>query len=203
MRGGLRAATVVLLAALALLLTSASAWADDCTPLDVTCAVEDALSGGGAPVPTEDPVGTVEDTAAPVRDEVQRQIDDLLGRTGDPPPGGGGGGSGGGHQGSGGGSHDRRGGTGGGRIDPIEPRVVIEVGSGAVPDPTSSSHGAPGERHVPSLLGALQTNAVASLTFWLMLLAVAGGFVIVQDKLDRNDPKLVIAPVESDVVTFE
>jgi hypothetical protein len=200
MRRGFRAATVVLLAAFPLL-ASLPAWANDCAPLDVTCAVEDALNGG-APDPTEDPAGTVEDTAAPVRDEVQRQIDDLLGRTGDPPPGGGGGG-GGAHQGPGGGSHGGPGGTGGGRTHPIEPRLVIEVGSGAVPDPISTSHGAPGERHVPSFLGALATNAVGSLTFWLMLLAVAGGFVIVQDKVDRNDPKLAMAPVESDVVTFE
>jgi hypothetical protein len=41
-----------------------------------------------------------------------------------------------------------------------------------------------------------------SLGVVLALLAVAVGFVMVQDRLDRRDPKLTLAPVQTEMIGF-
>ena len=41
-----------------------------------------------------------------------------------------------------------------------------------------------------------------SLAIVLALFGLAVAFVAIQDRLDRTDPKLALAPVESDVVEF-
>jgi hypothetical protein len=41
-----------------------------------------------------------------------------------------------------------------------------------------------------------------SLAIVLALFGLAVGFVAIQDRLDRNDPRLALAPVESDIVEF-
>ncbi|MDP9302521.1 MAG: hypothetical protein M3P43_16760, partial [Actinomycetota bacterium] len=41
-----------------------------------------------------------------------------------------------------------------------------------------------------------------SLGVVLALLAVAVGFVMVQDRLDRRDPKLTLAPVQTEMMGF-
>jgi hypothetical protein len=41
-----------------------------------------------------------------------------------------------------------------------------------------------------------------SLAIVAALFGLAVAFVAIQDRLDRNDPRLAIAPVESDLVEF-
>ena len=41
-----------------------------------------------------------------------------------------------------------------------------------------------------------------SLAIVLTLFGLAVGFVAIQDRFDRNDPRLALAPVESDIVEF-
>ena len=41
-----------------------------------------------------------------------------------------------------------------------------------------------------------------SLAIVLALFGLAVGFVAIQDRLDRNDPRLARAPMESDIVGF-
>ena len=50
--------------------------------------------------------------------------------------------------------------------------------------------------------GAAAHVVARSLGVVLALLAVAVGFVMVQDRLDRRDPKLTLAPVQTEMMGF-
>jgi hypothetical protein len=209
-----------LLAAVPLVVLSmalaAPALADDvCDPLDVTCVVTGTAGSGQDPV--TDTVDTVIGTVKPVVDDPQGTVDHILHGTVNPPGGGGGGGgtSGGtrggntsGDQPGGHGTAGRPGGNGPHIVRPQQPRSV--GGRSAGPHPTGST---PDTSSIPGALakdpvfadgfaGAAAHVVAQSLGVVLALFAVAVGFVMVQERLDRRDPKLTLAPVQTEMMGF-
>jgi hypothetical protein len=194
---------------------AAPAFADDvCDPLDVTCAVTGTAGSGQDPV--TDTVYTVTGTFKPLVDDPQGTVDHILHGTVNPP----GGGAGGGHGGAGGGgtggdqpgNHGTTGRPGGNgphvARGPQQPRSV--GGRPAGPHATGST---PGTSSIPvtvakdpvfadGFAGAAAHVVARSLGVVLALLAVAVGFVMVQDRLDRRDPKLTLAPVQTEMMGF-
>lgn len=187
--------------------------ADTIAPLDTPA------NGVADPVvdPAVDPVvdSAVDPVVDPVIETVKSVVDDVLGLVEDPPGGG---------QvdppdlGGGGGTHvsgppagdeprgtlnpaalghrDVPGGRGPGRPG-LSSRTESFTGDlsgatrGARPDRSS------GDRFQVALGGVARSLAIV-----LALFGLAVAFVAVQDRLDRSDPRLVLAPVESDVVEF-
>ncbi|HEX2423524.1 MAG TPA: hypothetical protein VHN56_10305 [Actinomycetota bacterium] len=214
MTRSMRALVVVPLAALSLAL-AAPAFADDvCDPLDATCVVTGTAGSGQDQV--TDTVDTVTGTVKPVVDDPQGTVDHILHGTVNPPGGGGGGGGGG--TGGGGTGGDQPGGHGAaGRPGGTGPHVVRGPqqpgsvgGRPAGPHPTGST---PDTSSVPvtvvknpvladGFVGAAAHVVTRSLGVVLALLAVAVGFVTVQDRLDRRDPKLTLAPVQTEMMEF-
>jgi hypothetical protein len=194
---------------------AAPAFADDvCDPLEVTCVATGTAGTGQDPV--TDTVDTVTGTVKPVVDDPQGTVDHILLGTVNPPGGGGGGGTGGGTGGGGTGRDQpgdhgtagRPGGNGPHVVRPQQPRSV--GGRSAGPPPTGST---PDTSSIPvtvakdpvfadGFAGAAAHVVARSLGVVLALLAVAVGFVMVQDRLDRRDPKLTLAPVQTEMMGF-
>jgi hypothetical protein len=214
MTRSMQALVVVPLAALSLAL-AAPAFADDvCDPLDATCVVTGTAGSGQDQV--TDTVDTVTGTVKPVVDDPQGTVDRILHGTVNPPGGGGGGGGIGGGAGGGTGGDQpgghgtagRPGGTGPHVVRPQQPGSV--GGRPAGPHPTGPT---PDTSSVPvtvakdpvfadGFAGAAAHVVTRSLGVVLALLAVAVGFVTVQDRLDRRDPKLTLAPVQTEMMEF-
>jgi hypothetical protein len=205
-----------LLAAVPLVVLSlalaAPAFADDvCDPLDVTCVAIGTAGSGQDPV--TDTVDTVTGTVKPLVDDPQGTVDRILHGTVNPPGGGGGGGGGG--SGTGGdrpGDHGTAGQSGGNgqhvARGPQHPRTI--GGRSAGPHPAGST---PDTSSIPvavakdpvfadGFAGAAAHVVARSLGVVLALLAAAVGFVMVQDRLDRRDPKLTLAPVQTEMMGF-
>jgi hypothetical protein len=211
---------IQLLAAVPLVVLSlalaAPAFADDvCDPLDVRCVVTGSAGSGQDPV--TDTVDTVTGTVKPVVDDPQGTVDHILHGTVNPPGGGGGssgGGGGTGGSGTGGhqpGGHGTAGWPGGNGPHVVRPQQPPSVGGrSAGPHPTGST---PDTSSIPGTLakdpvfaggfaGAAAHVVAQSLGVVLALFAVAVGFVMVQDRLDRRDPKLTLAPVQTEMMGF-
>lgn len=184
------------------------AWAADCPFSDPTCltgGLDATASGSVTDVVTDVVVNAVDDpggTVDPVVNDVVNEVKRLAGQTGEPPPPGGGGG---GQTGNGGGGPGK--GTGDGGAGLSEPR--LQRGTGLPSSTVLLATSAP-DRNAPIDRGptlrdrvtAAVAAAARSIAVVLVLLGVAIGFVLVQDRLDRKDPKLALAPVGSDVVLF-
>ena len=196
---------VLVLAAILAVAVPSVVLAEDCDPLDAACA----LAAVDPDEVLDDPVGSVTDalddpegTIDPVVDPVLDLIDDLLGGGGivEPPVGGG----------------------PGGRSSGSGTRVEGREGSGTA-ERTTPSPTALGRESVrpPTLIGTaiadsrpFVTNvapdrfdgfvgaAVRGLLLVLVLFGLTLGFVLFQDRLDRNDPKLARSPSRAEVVTF-
>jgi hypothetical protein len=187
-----------------------TARADGGCPLtDPSCVV------GTADQASQDVQGTVGDTVVAGKDQAQqaagevqgtvnKTLNDLLGPSGGGPGGGGdggGGGGGGGSGGGGGGSKDGRR-TGDSRIRGAGPGIARTIGIPA---------GSPGEattQHATTdlpggIVRALGETAVRVAIPLLLLLGLIVTFTAVQDRLDRRDPKLKLAPLGPDIVRFE
>jgi hypothetical protein len=52
-------------------------------------------------------------------------------------------------------------------------------------------------------IGPILTGAARSVLLLLVLLGISLGFVLIQDRLDRNEPKLALARISPDVLGFE
>jgi len=201
-----------LLAAVPLALLSlalaAPALADEtCDPLDVTCVVTGAAGSGQQKV--ADTIDPVTGTAKPIADDPLGTV----GRIVHPgSPGGGGGGAGGGS----GPADQRNGGHTGGRPPATGPQTTrgSQVGrpagsrpfgprsAGSSIDPSTIS--APLSKDpvfADQVAGSVRAVA-PSLGVLLALFAVALGFVMVQDRLDRRDPKLSLAPLQTEMMGF-
>jgi hypothetical protein len=197
---------------------------------DPVGTVEDTVGGGQDTV--DDTAGTVEDTADDTVNTVSDTVDDVLktanpdpggdpGPGPDPGPGGGndGGGdpgnhgSGGNHDGDAnhgnggtGGTRDRNGSLGRGSIpslrlaafrgDPAAPRA------GAGSDPTIRIQPPANTQPTGTSIGQAAIRVAGGLVMMALLLGLVGGFVFVQNRLDRRDPKLVPASLGSDRVEF-
>lgn len=186
-----------------------------CSPSDLACLrgetvdtgqelVDDTI--GPTDTPGDETIAPVTDETGPVLGEIQDRLDDILGEVGvDPPdpigPGGGGGTHppGVGHSPNhaprdDGAAHRRNPGLGPHASTGPGSTLPAEVPSGALvrdPDPTI------GERFGTALEGVARSLAIV-----LALFGLAVGFVAIQNRLDRNDPRLALAPLESDIVEF-
>jgi hypothetical protein len=203
------ATAVVGTLSLFVLASPAPALADDaCLPLTAGCS-NDTITVDPDEV-VDDPLGAVvdmvdgaEDTTDPVVDPVLDVVDDVLsgGDIVDPP-----GGDGPRGHGSGPGTKVQRderqrqdrertlprpGALAREALRPPEP-IIGSAASGV--RPPVGPHGSPGDGFVEGALRGLLLLAV--------LFGVAVGFVMVQGRLDRNDPKLIGAPVRTEIVTF-
>jgi hypothetical protein len=211
----IRRSTVVPLSTLAIAAAGVSVAHAACPPH--VCLGEEAVDTGQRVV--DDSIGPVDtpggDTVAPVTDAVDAVTGDVLDRVNDlldgvgvdpPDPIGGGGGGVTHHppgQGSQGTSNQTppHGGAPNGRI-PGGRGLHASTGSGQAPaDP------APSLVRDPDLASRDRFDTVLegvarSLAIVLTLFGLAVGFVAIQDRFDRNDPRLALAPVESDIVEF-
>jgi hypothetical protein len=188
-----------------------------CPLLDLACQADEVITVADDLVEeTTDAIDTpVDDTIDPIVDDVLDRVDDVVGGgpvdlPDIPDPVGDGGGS---H--SGGppvgddrvtpGSSDRGGrdavrGAVGGR-DPDGPGVssipapVISAASGVAPSGSD-------DRTAGNRVGGTLGSVARGFAILLALFGLAVAFVAIQDRLDRRDPKLALAPVESDVVEF-
>jgi hypothetical protein len=174
--------------------------------LDAACRAGEALAAGEDLVfDTTEPVDTpVDETVDPIVDEQLERVHDLLGGGPidlpdpiDDEPGGGHGGTGlrppGSADPSGRGVGNGRSPDGPGLTGTFGP--VISAASGIAPPER-------GDRTTGSSLGEALGGVARSLAIVLALFGLAVAFVAIQDHLDRNDPRLALAPVDSDVVEF-
>jgi hypothetical protein len=189
-----------------------------CPALDLACELDEATDTSESLVnDTIDPIETpLDDSIDPVLDPI---VDDVFDRVDDPLGGGGpidppdpiDGGDGGSHgtgrpvgegppstptNPPGPGSRSVFGGRipdGPGITGPAGP--VISAASGIAP--LTGADRTSGNRFGEALRGVARSLAIV-----LALFGLAVAFVAVQDRLDRNDPRLALAPVESDVVEF-
>ena len=212
MRGSTRRIALVPLTLLALGATGSLSAHASCPLGDVACQADEAIEAGGDLVDdTIDAIETpLDDTVDPVIEEVQDLVQELLGDAPidlpDPIGGGGEGGSGGHDSGppvgeqppdvDGPGGRDTPGGP---RPDVVgiadPPATTISVATGTAP-PDRADEGS------GTTFGDALGGVARSLALVLALFGLAVAFVAIQDRLDRTDPRLALAPVESDVVEF-
>jgi hypothetical protein len=185
------------------------ALADEACPLtDPNCIV------GAADQTVNDAAGIVDDTTQTAVHEVRTTVDhvrstvrDLLDPGGDQ-PGGGDDGGGNGHGGGNGGARHDGSGTGGLR-HPTRGSVTPPAGNGVPAPATSPTVVTTSDRLVddtfagtgiPGLLREAAIGIALPLILVMLLLLV---FTAIQDRLDRRDPKLALAPLATDVLRFE
>jgi hypothetical protein len=199
-------------AVLSLVLASPAMADEPCNPLDVTCVVTDVTGSGQGTV--NGAVDTLTGTAKPVVDDPRGTVDKILnpddidlpgGGNGGGDPAGGGGPPGGGRP-SGHDAHRPPSGSHAGhgpRSQPTAgPRVAHSRSAGSSFDPLPNPV-APSKEPIFQDQVAEAVHVVAqSLGVVLALLAVAAAFVMVQNRLDRRDPKLALAPVETEMMGF-
>jgi hypothetical protein len=207
----IRRSIVVPLSTMAIAVTGVSFAHAACPPLDLVC-LGDETAGTGQGV-VDDTIGPIDtpgdDTVAPVIDAVDAVTGDVLDRVKDlldsvgvdpPDPIGGGGGGGGTHHPPGEGSQ--------GASNQAPPRpngrrgLHASTGSGQAPvEPAPSLVRGPATTSTDRFDTVLE-GVARSLAIVLTLFGLAVGFVAIQDRFDRNDPRLAFAPVESDIVEF-
>ena len=189
--------------------------AGDCPITDLTCTsdvVADLQQTGDQTV--EETIRTAEDDLAAVADTATSTLDGLTDTVGQPPGGDEPGGDDG-HDG-GGANHDPAGSTNGHVRHPGPaagpdaqlrgPSVQVREGGTITAIGTATNgHADPSDADAidqrPGPIGLRE----AATGIALSLLIVAGAvllFMAIQARLDRRDPKLALAPVTADVVTF-
>jgi hypothetical protein len=173
-----------------------------CPVLDAACQADDVLRAGEQLAnDTTEPVDTpIDGTVDPIVDDSLDRIDDLLG--GGPidlpdPIDDGPGGTGPRPAGS---RDPNVRGVGGDR-SPDGPGLsgsfgpIISAASGIAPPERR-------DRRTGNGFGDALEGVARSLAIVLALFGLAMAFLAIQDHLDRNDPRLALAPVNSDVVEF-
>lgn len=212
--------TVVVMSTIAIVATGAASARAACPLLDPLCVIEGTVDVGAGLVddtvgaietPVDDVVDTVDGVVGPLVDTIFGTVDDVIGGGGgeqpEPPEGGtgnGGGGQPGVHVGgpkpSGPGGPDR------GPVDVAGPRIHERPQLGrvfapvVVLEPVADATGSPVEGS--GRVGAAIAAVARSLVIVLALFGSTLAFAAIQDRLDRNDPRLSLAPIRSDVVTF-
>jgi hypothetical protein len=66
-----------------------------------------------------------------------------------------------------------------------------------------SSSGPSSHRGLLHRIGGAIGRVAGPIGFPIVLAALVMAFAIVQDRLDRKDPKLALAPLEPDILTFK
>jgi hypothetical protein len=179
-----------------------TALADPCPLLDPVCVIETVDDT------VDQTVDIAKDTVNDTVDKVRKTVEDVTDPGGNPGPGPGGGGGGNG-------GADDRGGHGSNPRDPVSrptqpttPVVAPTAGSGSTivvatvhdTEPTTEA-GAP-TILAHGLPAALREVAVGLALPLLLLAGIVVGFTAIQNRLDRRDPKLALAPLAADVVRF-
>jgi hypothetical protein len=177
---------------------------EPCSIVDLTCVVEEAAEDAEGII--DEITDPVDDTTDPIVQPILDEVDAILGRGGlvDPPDGGGGGGGGGGSNGGGG---SGPGAGHGGSRPPISSTTtqqqIFDPALGASPG-VARPRGVEDAQPVSSGgIGPILTGAARSVLLLLVLLGISLGFVLIQDRLDRNEPKLALARISPDVLGFE
>jgi hypothetical protein len=186
------------------------ALAQDCPITNLDCVVgtvDDTVTAADQTV--KDTTKTAGDDASTAIKDVRHVLDGVSG-PGDPGGRTGGGGSGGGH---------REGGSGGGKGQgaskhrlavPGAPSVGVLARARGVPSILGTAsvefadHGSGRSAGSSGDVAARLREAAAGIALSLLImLGAVIGFTIVQDRLDRRSPKLALAPLTTDVVSFE
>ena len=211
-----RRSTSVVMATIAIGAAGAATAHAACPVLDPRCVIEEPVDDrvglvdvtvGGIETPVDEGLDPHDEVVDPVVGTILATVDDVIGggEGEDPgPPGGTGNGDGTRpevHRGepAPSGAPDRA------TVDIAAPRVNQrpEIDRGFVPavvlHPIDAA-GSPveGTGHVGVAIGAV----ARSLAIVLGLFGLTLAFAAIQDRLDRNDPRLSLAPIRSDVVTF-
>ena len=209
--------TLVVMSIIVIVATGAASAQAACPVLDPLCAIEDAVDDGvglvedtvgGIETPVDDVLDPLAEVVDPVVDTIFGTVDDVIGGGGreQPEPPGGAGDDGGAQPGVHQGGPEPSVRPDRGTVDITGPRVYERPEIGRVfppvvaPRPIADATGSPveGSGRVGAAIGAV----ARSLAIVLALFGLTLGFAAIQDRLDRNDPRLSLAPIRSDVVTF-
>ena len=199
---------LMLLAGLGVLALSVTphALAVGCPTLDLACVAEGTTDEVAGTV--EEIVDPVEETIEPIVGQIREEVDAILGggSSVDPPGGFGGGGrpgvgeNGGGINNGSGQGRDGLSVPGSSGIATQQVSDGIGVGPDVFIGPRGDDLLGSGPRDG---IGGVLAGAVRSTLVVLVLVGVALVFVVIQNRLDRNDPKLALAQVRPDVLRFE
>jgi hypothetical protein len=187
------------------------ALADGCDLLDLGCTIDAGVPTDAGEVvddvtgTVDDVLGTAEDPAEPVVDPVIDVVEDVLGGGGTiEPPGGEDPGDGPTERPGSGSDRERDRSPAGGA--PTGPTALLRdpVATTAPAATTTSISAISGEARSTDRggSGGFVADALRGVMLMAVLFAISIGFVLVQDLLDRNDPKLAVAAVRPEVVTF-
>jgi hypothetical protein len=203
------AAVLVIGASLSIMLLGSVgvALAQDCPITDPTCVI-DTVDGtvGDVQKTVDDTTSTAKDQVAATTDKVKATLDELTGSGGGQPPGGGDGSNG--HDGV---KHNG-GGSNGGSVHPAGTTagasiLAREGGTLTLFDTSTLGRSDEGSTdpssHQTLWVGTRLREAATGIA--VSLLIVLGAvlmFTAIQGRLDRRDPKLSLAPLTADVVTF-
>jgi hypothetical protein len=179
-------------------LSAPAAHAADCAPTDLACLAhqgQDAI-GGDKLGSGQDPVGEITGTADTVGKTVGDTVDGILNGGGSGDPGGGPGG------GSGGGSGDLR--HHRGATTTIASRSFSATNGAISATHTTSTTPVAVQRRSALLrrVGDTVVRAVQQVGFPMILAFIVALFVVGQNRLDRGDPKLSVAPLRPDRMRF-
>jgi hypothetical protein len=212
--------------------TGSAANAQVCTALDPTCIAEETLgtvgdaiddtvgaaddARGGAQEAADDAVKNVKGRADDVVTTVRETVDGIVDPGGNPPPGGGGGG--------GGSDPGNGGGTDGPAIDPGHtgtpqhhgavpgraggsPRTTSTTGGIAATDPgpfrpSASDGSGQSDAGASPTIARVAADVIKGLALMALLLGAVTVFLTLQERLDKRDPKLLLASLGSDRVQF-
>jgi hypothetical protein len=205
--------TLVVMSTIAIVVTGAASAQATCPVFDPLCVIEETVNDGVGLVEdttgdiethVDDVLDPVDEVVDPVVDTIFDTVDDVIGGGGGEQPGTGNGG--GGQPGAHPGGPEPSGPPDRGIVDIAGPRIHErpEIGRDfapvAVPRPIADATGSPveGSGRVGAAIGAV----ARSLAIVLALFGLTLAFAAIQDRLDRNDPRLSLAPIRSDVVTF-
>ncbi len=178
------------------------ATAADCAVTDLSC-LQNQLDDAQQTV--DDSVNGAKDDATGLVDTVTSTVGDLTDPVVQPPGGGGGPGA---HHGGGSGHHlggstnghrHPSGSTTGTTVLTREGGTVIQIGSATNGHADANPADATDQRSPGTRLREAAVGIAISL---LIVLGALLLFMTIQARLDRRDPKLALAPVTADVVTF-
>jgi hypothetical protein len=179
-------------------LSAPAAHAADCAPTDLACLAhrgQDTIGGlGGKLSSGQDPVGELTRTADTVGKTVSDTVDGILNGGGSGDPGSGGG--------SGGGLGDLR--HHRGATTTIASRSFSATNGAISATHTTSTTPVAVQRRSALLrrVGDTVGRAVQQVGFPMILAFIVALFVVVQNRLDRGDPKLSVAPLRPDRMRF-
>jgi hypothetical protein len=209
--------TLVVMSTIAIVATGAVSAQAACPALDPLCVIEDTVDDGvglvedtvgGIETPVDDVLDPLDEVVDPVVDTIFGTVDDVTGGGGgeQPEPPGGAGDGGGAQPGIHHGGPEPSGRPDRGTVEIAGPRGHERPEIGRVfapvvaPRPIADATGPPveGSGRVGAAIGAV----ARSLAIVFALFGLTLGFAAIQERLDRNDPRLSLAPIRSDVVTF-